>query len=235
MAEFNRFVVCFIDVLGFELRFEALGLRGMLERYVQLVQIVNDRNAQTERWFGEMNFTEGAYWVANADVFISARIYGAYASDLILLFAHADFPENRYPQTLTLSPQQREAKALDPATGWMYHAIPCDSFLEVCNEVLCYGIELGLPLRGALSMGEAVLHLDRGIYLGNPLIETARLEHSQLCIGASFAKSFMSQTVPKRYQLPFRSHFKANVPETYAGAVLDWPRRGLHPVPKTPS
>jgi hypothetical protein len=77
---------------------------------------------------------------------------------------------------------------------------------------------------GALSMGEAILHLDRGIFLGQPLIDTARLEHTQLCIGASFAGPFMSQIVPKRYQLPFTGHFKQHIPQSFSGITVDWPR-----------
>jgi hypothetical protein len=73
-------------------------------------------------------------------------------------------------------------------------------------------------------MGEAILQLDRGIFLGQPLIDTARLEHTQLCMGVSFAGPFMSQVVPKRYQLPFANHFKQDVPQLFSGMTLDWPR-----------
>jgi hypothetical protein len=222
--QFNRFAVCFFDVLGFESRFAALGLGGILEKYTQLIGIVDQRNESTEQWFGPLNFSEGAYWVSEQDAFISARLYGAYASDSILLFANADFPENRYPDALNSTPEERQLKGQDPAQGWMYDTVPCDNFLDLCNEVICHSIEIGLPLRGAISMGEAILHLDRGIFLGQPLIDTARLEHTQLCIGASFASPFMSQIVPNRYQLPFTDHFKHDIPQSFSGITLDWPR-----------
>lgn len=222
--QFNRFFVCLLDVLGFESRFNELGLSGMLEKYVQLIQIVNSRNEWTEKWFGSFNFSEGAYWTAEGDGFISARLYGAYASDSIILFAHADFPENRYPAILNLNHDERNRKANDPAQGWMYHTVPCDNFLDLCNEVICHSIEIGLPLRGGISMGEAVLHLDRGIYLGKPLIDAARLESPQQCIGASFASSFLEQLVPERYKLGHIAHFKKEPPSHFGGAILDWPR-----------
>lgn len=225
MDQFNRFFVCFFDVLGFESRFAAWGLAGMLEKYTQLIRIVDQRNEATERWFGPINFSEGAYWTSEPDVFISAKLYGAYASDSIVLFAHADFPENRYPLALNSTPEERQLKAQHAATGWMYQTVPCDNFLDLCNEVICHSIEIGLPVRGALSMGEAVLHLDRGIFLGQPLIDTARLEHTQLCIGASFAGPFMSQIIPKRYQLSFMRHFRQDVPQIFSGVTLDWPRQ----------
>ncbi|MGH8556125.1 MAG: hypothetical protein ACRESZ_01425 [Methylococcales bacterium] len=64
---FNRFVVYLFDVLGFESRFNALRLDGMLDKYVQLVQTVDKRNDETELWFGKMNFSEGAYWTSESD------------------------------------------------------------------------------------------------------------------------------------------------------------------------
>ncbi|WP_247258205.1 hypothetical protein [Pseudomonas moorei] len=222
--QFNRFLVCFLDVLGFEFRFNKLGLGGMLEKYLELIHIVDQRNEATDRWFGSLNFTEGAYWTSEGNAFISARLYGAYGSDSILLFAHADFPENRYPEALNSSVEERQKWGEDPAQGWRYHTVPCDAFLDLCNEVICHSIEIGLPLRGALSIGEAVLHLDERVFLGQPLIDTARLEHAQQCIGASFASPFMTQVVPKRYQLSFSDHFKKDVPSLFSGSILDWPR-----------
>ena len=222
--KFNRFFVCFLDVLGFESRFKSLNLGGMLEKYLQLVEIVNQRNTRTEKWFGSLNYSEGGYWTAEDDADISERLYGAYASDSIILFAHADFPQNRYPDVLKITLEERECKKDDPAQGWMYHTIPCDNFLDLCNEIICHSIEIGLPLRGAFSMGEAVLHLDRGIFLGQPLIDSARLEHTQYSIGASFAKPFINQVIPKRYKLEFSNHFKKDSPPSFSGHILDWPR-----------
>jgi hypothetical protein len=224
-VEFNRFFVCLLDVLGFESKFKQLGLEGMLEKYLQLIHVVDSRNKRTEDLFELMNFSESAYWTSEGDGFVFLRMYGAYASDSIILFAHADFPENRYPQILEINNEERKCRASDPASGWMYQTAPCDTFLDLCNEVVCRSIEIGLPLRGALSMGEAVLHLDRGIYLGDPLIEAARLEKPQQCIGVSMGRSFMDQVVPSRYKIEHTRHFKGDVvPNQYGGTVLDWPR-----------
>lgn len=223
-AKFNRYVVCLLDVLGFKSAFSSLGLEGIADRYFDLVDIVIGRNQATERFFGPLNFSEGAYHVSDGDAFVAARMYGAYASDSIILFAHADFPENRYPAALESTPEERKLRAQDRADGWRYHTIPCDPFLDLCNEVICHSIEIGLPVRGALSMGEAILHLDRGIYLGQPLIDAAVLETQQECMGASFARSFMDQVIPKRYKLSHSSHMKSGDTPFFAGVVLDWPR-----------
>ncbi|MFW2461718.1 hypothetical protein ACN4GH_19285 [Burkholderia pseudomallei] len=61
--KFNRFSLCFFDVLGFETRFSDLGLDGMLRKYVALVDLVDARNEHMGRLFGEMGFKESAYWL----------------------------------------------------------------------------------------------------------------------------------------------------------------------------
>ena len=112
---FNRFVLCFFDVLGFETRFSELGLAGILERYVELTRVVDDQNKHMLRLFEEMEFTESAYWTAERDAFIFSRMYGAYASDSILIWANADFPAARYPAALDLAPEERTKRAADPS------------------------------------------------------------------------------------------------------------------------
>ncbi|QBL80063.1 hypothetical protein EYA82_19900 [Burkholderia pseudomallei] len=62
------------------------------------------------------------------------------------------------------------------------------------------------------------------MYLGQPLIDAARMEHSQRIIGASFTRSFMKQIVPPRYLAPFDKHLKNARDDLFQGSVLDWPR-----------
>ena len=222
--KFNRFSLCFFDVLGFETRFSDLGLHGMLQRYVALIGLVNARNEHMRRLFGEMGVSESAYWTSNHDAFIFSHLYGAYASDSLLVWTHTDFPAARYPAALDLTPAERQRRTSEPGGGWQYHPIPCDNLLDVCNEMICHSLEIGLPLRGALALGEAVLHGERGVYLGQPLIDGARMEHSQRIIGASFTRSFMNQIVPQRYLVPFDTHLKDVRDGLFQGNILDWPR-----------
>ncbi|MFM0046277.1 hypothetical protein [Paraburkholderia sediminicola] len=222
--KFNRFSLCFFDVLGFETRFSDLGLGGMLQKYVALIDLVDAKNEHMGRVFGEMGFSESAYWLSDGDAFVFSRLHGAYASDSLLVWTHTDFPEARHPTALDLTPAERERRASEPAHGWQYHPIPCDNLLDVCNEMICHSLEIGLPLRGALALGEAVLHKERCVYLGQPLIDAARMEHSQRIIGASFTRSFMNQIVPPRYLVPFDKHLKDARDGLFQGSVLDWPR-----------
>jgi len=119
------------------------------------------------------------------------------------------------------------AYASDSILLWANRALPCDDFLDACNDLICHGLEVGLPLRGAVSMGEAVLEAHRNIFLGRPLVDAARLEGGQKFIGASVCKSFVEQAIPKRFLLRFDRHLKSRGTEEWGGFVLDWPRHWL--------
>lgn len=65
---------------------------------------------------------------------------------------------------------------------------------------------------------------EHNVYLGPPLIDAARMEHSQRIIGASFTSSFMNQIVPPKYLVSFEKHLKKDGGDLFEGHVLDWPR-----------
>lgn len=213
------YLVGLFDILGFEQKLANLGLAEMLARYEALIDVVNYRKEQVRRVFGDMNFKESPYWTAERDVFIFNEIHGAYASDSILLWANRTWPEARGK-----NPDDFEELSKDPANGWAFQPIPCDNFLDVCNDLICHGLEVGLPLRGAVSMGEAVFDEDKNIFLGRPIIDAARLEKGQNFVGASLCRSFVDQTIPKRFLLQFDGHLKSGYAERWGGFVLDWPR-----------
>ncbi|MBK8163387.1 MAG: hypothetical protein IPK65_09645 [Gammaproteobacteria bacterium] len=189
----HGFLVGLFDVLGFEQKLRAIGLAEMRARYEALIGAVNYRKQQAQRVFGEMKFQEAPYWTADGDVFIFSETHGAYASDSILLWANRTWPEAR-----SMDAGELDLLAQDPANGWAVRPVPCDNFLDVCNDLICHGLEVGLPLRGAVSMGDAVLDSGNSIFLGVPLVDAARLERGQRAIGAGVCKTFLDQTIPKR-------------------------------------
>ena len=231
---FNRYVCCLLDVLGFEKQLDTLGLDGLLEKYIQLINVVARHNTKSTLHValanlpGNDNDQDKAIWTVHTDgqpaIFILNRIFASYASDSIFIFSYADFPEARYPAAQGLSREEMILRSTDPGTGWQFHAIPCDNFLNVCCDVICHSLEIGLPLRGAISMGEAVLNPEYGIFIGRPLVEAARLEKEQAIIGAAISTSFVSQTIPRRYLIEQSDHFKTDPPQTFSGNMLDWPR-----------
>jgi hypothetical protein len=193
----NSYYVGFFDILGFEHRFQELGLARMLELYEQLISLVDKQNSRMENFFRgrpgqpgskSIAFPESAIWLKGREVWISHQLFGAYASDSILLWAHSHFPEAR-----ALTAAERAEKGDDPVHGWNYHPVPCEVFLDACNELICHALEIGLPLRGTLACGEAVLDSNRRLFIGKPLIDAVRAERCQRFIGVG-----LSTTLPTR-------------------------------------
>lgn len=215
----HGYFVALFDVLGFEERLGTLGLSEMLTRYEALIDVVNYRKEQTRHVFETLGFSEAPYWTSEGDVFIFSEVHGAYASDSILLWANRTWPEAR-----GATDEAIQSSIAQPADGWKYHPIPFDNFLDVCNEIMCRSLEIGLPLRGAITIGEAVLDQERGIFLGQPIVEAARLEAGQRLIGTSLCSSTAVQKIPPRFTIQFDKYIKNEYRNRLDGSMLDWPR-----------
>jgi hypothetical protein len=122
--------------------------------------------------------------------------------------------------------------ASDSFLFWMsYNSIALPKFTEDVSEMICLGLETGLPLRGAIAVGESILDEETGEFLGGPIIEADIVNHTQRWIGASFGPSF---TEPGKHAfdpktvLPYKGHYKSldDVASKFAtGLTVDWPRR----------
>jgi hypothetical protein len=116
-----------------------------------------------------------------------------------------------------------------------YNKISLPSFMHLISGTVCYGLELQLPLRGAISVGEAVLDKDAGKYLGEPIMEAARTGRLQKWIGVSFGNSFTKPGYNEGFYLntvlPYKSHYKNEAlgdeeeSRHCTGMVVDWPRK----------
>ncbi len=214
------YAVGLFDVLGFKDRFERMGLMEMMARYRALIDIVVQRDkGQVEAAQFFSSWKEGPYWCRDGQIFLMTEVSAAYGSDSFMVWAHYTWTD------LHQTPKEElDALSKDSRYDWLFCPVPCDAFLNVCNELMCRSLQVGLPLRGALSVGDAVMDKKRNIFLGQPVIEASVLEHGQNFIGASMSRSFVEQTVPKRYCLPFNQHLKNPSMEASSGLVLDWPR-----------
>jgi hypothetical protein len=215
----NEYIVALFDVLGFEKKLAKVGLAEMSARYKELIKAVQYRKEQILRVFGNFGFAEAPYWTGEGDVFIFNKVDGAYASDSILLWAN-----HTWPEACGKDRETRQRLANNLADGWKYHPVPCDNFLDVCNDLMCRALEVGLPLRGAVAIGEAMVDPLQNIFLGQPIVEAARLENGHRLVGASFCISGMNQKIPPRYLLQFDRHIKETHQHLWGGAMLDWPR-----------
>ncbi|PYP85858.1 MAG: hypothetical protein DMF61_14960 [Blastocatellia bacterium AA13] len=110
-----------------------------------------------------------------------------------------------------------------------YSPITLPSFTHCIAEAICFGLEVELPLRGAIAVGEAILDEGSGVFLGEPLVEVARTERTQHWVGASFGPSFAKPGFNDGFQLhtilPYKSHYKDRANEYATGMTVDWPRR----------
>jgi hypothetical protein len=100
-------------------------------------------------------------------------------------------------------------------------------FLHTCSRFMCEALQAELPLRGAITLGTAIMDKSARTYLGPPLDEAARAEKSQQWIGLSFGRSFTSRRdVPFRADLarPYDKHRKPGSADVVAELVVDWPR-----------
>lgn len=133
-----------------------------------------------------------------------------------------------------------------PAVGWLevekgyfsdtfllwaeYDTFRLPAFMQVCIDLFCHSLELGIPLRGGLGVGEAHMDKTENIYLGSALIDAAEAEAAQRWLGISCGASFN--------QAQFAGPFDPRLVLAYAkqqdprekqyqlpGLVLDWPRR----------
>lgn len=101
------------------------------------------------------------------------------------------------------------------------------SHLQTCMEFFCQAIFTGIPLRGCLSTGMALMDQEKSIFFGNPIVEAARGEAAQDAMGIAFGKSFNNyHPIYHDYFIPYLGHMKPNSNKTefLSPMVLDWPR-----------
>lgn len=119
----------------------------------------------------------------------------------------------------------RHAYFSDTFLMWApFHNAFVGVFLDRCSNLFCNALDAGFPMRGAISVGEVVLHRKSNTYLGEPLIEAARLEAAQDTLGVALGASVRSIVFPpdriQRYDPPVKPGKEALL----SGVVPDWPR-----------
>jgi hypothetical protein len=102
-------------------------------------------------------------------------------------------------------------------------------FLSRCSSVLCEALKLGVPLRGAITAGQLILHKKTNTFLGLELVEAARLEKAQDWLGVALGASVRSEQLripfdPRLIRL-YQPPLKTGTEELFSGLVLDWPQR----------
>lgn len=110
-----------------------------------------------------------------------------------------------------------------------YEAFRMPAFFQMCSDLFCYALTIGLPLRGGIGVGDAYMDKQNNIFLGHALVDAAQAEAAQLWLGISGGLSFNN----KQFCGPFDprtilAYSKQQHPKKsyqLPGIVLDWPRR----------
>ncbi len=116
-----------------------------------------------------------------------------------------------------------------------YDTFRLPAFCQMCSDLFSESLELGLPVRGGIAVGDAHLDANSGVFVGIPLVEAARVESAQLWLGISFGVSFASEPYCRHFDprtvLAYGAHRKRErkYDGLVPGMVLDWPRRWREP------
>ena len=109
-----------------------------------------------------------------------------------------------------------------------YSSFHFPPFCGLLLEFFCDVLELSLPLRGGVAVGEADMDKAIRTYLGPALNEAASVEAAQEWVGVSFGPSFAHPPYnwfEPEQALVYRAHRKPGKEDLVPGAVLDWPRK----------
>jgi hypothetical protein len=109
-----------------------------------------------------------------------------------------------------------------------YHSRLLQSLCYSMMEVLCRSIEIGLPLRGAISAGEAILNKETSHFIGRPIVNAVEAEKVQQWIGVTLSKDFRDAPFNRGFSaacfMPWERHLKDGGLAAVTPLVLDYPR-----------
>jgi hypothetical protein len=213
----NGYIVCFLDVLGFKSKHEKLGIDEIYKRYCEITEVCNRVNHNYEEVF--RNRKEVPLHTIENDLYFLYKVYVHYASDSIIIWAD---------RTWEMYKTVEKEEDIPFATPWIKFPKPSDPFIDICNEIICKGIELGLHLRGSISIGDGRFDYNKGHYIGEAVIDCVEIEKMHEHVGVAITNKFLNQPLPKRFYVDFENHIKSDIKdckrEVISEKVLDWPR-----------
>jgi len=117
----------------------------------------------------------------------------------------------------------------DTILFWTHYApIRLFRMTQLAAEAVCKALEIGLPLRGAITLGKGTFDSERRIFIGAALNEAAETEKAQAWVGVSFGPSILAAEFGRELYLhtvlPYKSHAKSAAERAVPGLVVDWPR-----------
>ena len=225
--------IALFDILGFSKFVESNGNQVILDLYNKLLDLVEKQKST----YGESDSIAGSVvptpvsndwkssaFIANANGYINV----CHFSDTFIIYVNyllgkqpfwlRDTKYEPYPLLLG------EIGKIQYPIIYEEHRIYL-SFLQTCMDFFCQAIVAGIPLRGCVSTGLAVMDPYKSIYVGSPIVEAARGEPARNSIGISFGKSFNNHhPVYNNYFIPYFDDIKQEKADYLSPMVLDWAR-----------
>ncbi|MBS1643213.1 MAG: hypothetical protein JSR11_12125 [Bacteroidetes bacterium] len=187
MTTERDYLICLLDVLGFENLFNRFGLQTIEAKYKELIEVADKHNF-------ELALMERG----GVPVMGNPGIKSSYFSDTILFWCP-------------------------------YDDMRMEVLFDSLAEVMCKSIEIGLPLRGAVSVGQVVIEKEKGVYLGQPFISAARAEIAQKWIVITLSKTFDLPKFNGGFKadkiLEYKKHIKQEKSDKVIPLVIDYPRK----------
>jgi hypothetical protein len=140
------------------------------------------------------------------------------------------FPKESLRVPTLFSVEVRYTYFSDTILLWLpLHPMFAGPFLQRCADLVCEALQMGIPIRGTISLGEGFLHKQSGTYLGPMVVEAHRFEAAQNWIGVALAPSatwpqFIAEVSPTQiieYEVPVKQGSES----LRSPIALDWPRR----------
>lgn len=103
-------------------------------------------------------------------------------------------------------------------------------FLARCADLICEALKIGMPLRGSVCFGEAIMNKATNTFIGGAIVEASNIEKNQRWIGATLGTAFFipefREAIIETLIVPlFCEHFKEGMPLTSPYLTLDWVTR----------
>lgn len=155
--------IAFFDILGSAKRIGNGDYKTVYDFYEHMITLCSVKSiliSRSPRMF-EVKDLVSSGWPENTDIGMSMTLNHVFFSDTFIIW-------------------------IEDLEFW---GMRLRGFYEKCNEIFVEAIKKRIPLRGAISRGKAIMDNEKRIYLGKPIVESARLEPLQNWIGISLGYS----------------------------------------------
>ena len=110
------------------------------------------------------------------------------------------------------------------------HDTNVSPFISKRSDLICEALKIGMPLRGSICFGEAIMNKAEHIYVGEAIVEANEIEKNQKWVGATLGEAFsvreLKEVLNETLVVPlFCEHYKETMKVSFPYLTLDWVSR----------